>query len=177
MLRSKATAIALALALGGCIVPIDNDIAPCTSDGQCLPGYYCTQGFCLPSEAALEPRGVGPIGGEVIGPQGVVLEVPPDAVEGEVVFDIQPASRGTFIAGVELLSEAYSVEPSDVTLQVDATLTIPVPPLPQESNDNIGVWRYEPSEDTWRRLDGECEYKIARAKTDRGGLFVAGRVQ
>jgi len=112
---NRAFAVATILAASAACIPVDGDIAPCGAEGACLPGYHCDVGFCLPVDALAVEQGIGPEGGEVEGPDGALLLVPPGAVTENTKVTLNIQSSGTVINGAQVLTHSYTVEPEGLS--------------------------------------------------------------
>lgn len=101
----------------------------CETAGDCAAGFACQDGRC----EAVEPSGqtppegtlVGPGGGDVLGPDGVELAVPPDAVGADTAFIIKRESATNVALGCDEASGFFRVTPA-VVLAEPAVLSIPV---------------------------------------------------
>ncbi len=104
------------------------DSGPCSVSGACLPGYVCQAGLCVTGQAPTTViLGIGPEGGEVSGPDGLTLTIPPDAVSTRVEIAIRAASATSQIPNVTLRSPVYSLEPSGLAFARPVTLRMPSP--------------------------------------------------
>lgn len=177
MLTRTFTA-ALLISAVACL-PMEGEVAPCADDGACLPGYHCDIGYCLPVEAVDEVKGIGPEGGEVQGPNGSVLLVPPGALSEYTEITLREVSAGTMIEGAQLLGTSYAIEPADVALATPALLMIPTPALPMtQAMSDVGIWR-EQAPEGWSRVtsEGDRDAKVARASIQTFGTFAAARAR
>jgi hypothetical protein len=162
------------LAGTGCI-PIDGGTPPCDAKGGCLPSFKCDRGYCVEDDSAPALPGIGPEGGEVHAGDGIALVVPPGAIMEPVTVEIALGSTHAAIEGVELLSDPWVIQPADIELMAPATVMIPIPPLPEEPLENIGIYRAAMGSFQWERLEGAGEYRMAVAQTMRLGVFAAAR--
>ena len=147
----------------------DQDLAPCDAQLQCLPGNSCFEGVCIDETEAPKPWGVGPEGGEIHGPNGIVIIIPPGALTDRVDFTVRPASSLTSIGDVRV-EGADVVEPVTVNFVQPVTVMIPKADL---ANDGRSVYFFRAGMSDWKRLDGEPEADYVTGQTMHMGMFVA----
>ena len=110
------------------------DAPPCASAGDCAAGFRCQDGGCVAVDVAgqvpQEGTVVGADGGDVFGPDGVELAVPPGAVDGATAFVIERESATNVARGCAEHSPFFRVRP-EVNLAQPAVLVIPVADCPE----------------------------------------------
>lgn len=126
--------LALCALCHGCTAIILQDAAtlaaPCASVDECASSQRCVDGVCVADDRAAQvppaTTRVGVDGGLIEGPDGVLLEVPQDALVGDTNITISRASATTPVdAGLLPSSRLYSIVP-DLPLAAAATLTLPL---------------------------------------------------
>lgn len=182
MLRAF-TLVALAIGLVPCsmgctALVVDNLLAeevPCATPGDCAAGFACAEGVCLlveePGQAPPEDIVVGAAGGELAGPEGVLLSIPAGALGGDTALRIARASATHVPVGCQEMSAFYQVTP-EVDFAAAATLSIPVTDC-----SDCRVFERPPAEGPWTAL---AEPDIAPTDTaaallaNTGAVWVAG---
>jgi len=158
--------LALALVVLGC-APAS---APCDLRAECLPGFACVDGDCIPIDADF---GCAANGCVVEGPDRSRLEVPAGALVGTVPIVIAPATTAT--TGIDALSAVFLIEPTDTTFGVPAVVRIRVAPHFVVRDTEVAAFASEDAT-SWRQLGGTSTSIEAVGSSTRLGYFAAGRI-
>jgi hypothetical protein len=152
----------------------------CEGAADCFAGFACVDGVCTEVSPPDDPPPVpapveiGSSGGEVTGPDGVLLIVPAGALGMDTLLRVEHGTPSLVPDGFVDVTAFYDVVPADVGFAVPATLEIPV-----------AGGRCDGDCSMWRRSDGAWELSSVPsggAGTDRrvrgglrgGGTFVVG---
>lgn len=172
-------ALVASLANACTLIVIDDALAPpspCTQPGDCAAGHACTEGTCQPVETSTVPPPVGtvlgPAGGDVIGPDEVLLAVPSGALADDVELFITRESNTNVARACEQHSAFYRVTP-ELDLAVPAVLSIPV----AECDTCVVCAAPQFVEDPWVPLDEPAVAAAGSASalvTTIGVVVVAG---
>lgn len=143
---------------------------PCSSDGQCLPGFHCVTQICVACEpgacSADDPIGVGPEGGTICGVDQVCVDVPAGALADRVELAV---TRAGMVSGAWVRSAGYRVEPVDTAFAAAVKVRIPL-----TGASSTAVHRGQALDGPWTKLPGASTRAEAVGETTRLGLFVAG---
>ena len=131
---------------------------------------------CSPAEDnAGEPAGatIGPAGGTFVSETGVILVVPPGALDAEVTFSITALSENPApIEGLEPVSELYEIQPHGTEFAVPVSLTIPYNPALVPGDQHPGrIQAYGSGPGGWEVLDAEILDAAGRAQVHHLSLF------
>jgi hypothetical protein len=181
-LRLHGLAALAALCAGpsaGCTAIVLNDAldgpTPCAETTDCPAGEVCEDDACVPDDRDAAPppppNRVDAAGGTVPGPDGVLLEVPADALTEEIAIVITRETSTFVLDDITVHSRFYRVFP-DVTLAAAATLRLP---LDMQCN---GCDVFRESAGAFVPLpDVPGDPAFASCATAELGLFVAGEEQ
>ena len=162
----------MTFAVFGCV---GDDAAPCDDQSQCLPGFVCIDNICVEGVAPPPTNmGVCPEGASLEGPDGVKLNVPPQAVGACVDITITVASRTTTIDGVTLLTPSYLFSPVDQQFAVSARVEIPVDVGAIPAGERPTLYRSDLLGGDWIVVTGTPTASLAIGVTNRLGVFAAG---
>jgi len=99
---------------------------------------------------------IGPEGGTVDGPDGVVLDIPAEALDGEVEISITEVDGSP--TGFRPAGGAYEFGPTGTVFKVPVTVTLPYEPgqlLYGESG--VRAWWADSLDGSWSALTGEVD--------------------
>lgn len=165
-------------AMGCTAIVMDSLLAeevPCEAAGDCAAGFACAEGVCRfveePGQAPPEDTVVGAAGGELSGPDGVLLSIPAGALGGDTALRIARASATHVPVGCQEMSAFYLVTP-DVDFATPATVSIPVADC-----SDCRVFERPPAEGPWTALaepDITPTDTAAALLVNTGAVWVAG---
>ena len=174
MKQLAALGLVVGLVGPGCTALVLIDDAqplPCADDADCAAGALCQDEVCtevrgndVPGEAVI----IGADGGVVTGPDGVVLTIPPAALDGALPFTIGRASGTLLFDNFEPRSRFYAISPS-VEFAVPAGLVAEAEGCAAVGSCQIFLRPTDESE-TWEESPRE------NAKLSRTGVFAVGVV-
>ena len=154
------------------------DAPPCENAGDCAAGFGCVDDRCEVAEPSgqVPPEGtvVGPAGGDVLGPDGVELAIPQDAVSTATAFVIERESATNVALGCAEHSAFFRVSP-EVDLAAAAVLVIPV----EGCADCVVCAKPDDGEGAWTVLEAPPFAPAGSATallTSTGMVMVAGVV-
>ena len=183
-LVATACAAAAALSSSACTFVVLSDAQArkaCEGAADCAPGFGCVDGSCESVSGATSPpplgTEVGPEGGAVRGPDGVVVTFAAGALDAPLHVTVDRVSSTTAPVAVVERSRFYAVRPAAILVEA-AEVAVPLTgPCP---DDTCAVWLEAGEEDEpWIELDsrpatGEV---IVGELPVLGGVFVAGEAQ
>lgn len=165
--------------VAGCVGDFDpNGEGPCSTEGLCLLGFECVQGFCLRCEAGgcggLIKETIGAEGGTVVGPDQATLTVPPAALGAAIEIYIR---RSNIIVPGDLegRSLAYEIGPTDTMLGQAISVRIPI--SPSDPITDIDVYRSSAPGAAWTQLESTPNPAYVDATSRDLGFFVAARAR
>jgi len=167
---------AMTLLFSGCPITEKQSPAPCTEHAECLPGFECRVARCVACDQVCLERpgeGVGPRGASVCGADNVCLHFPPDTLLTPQSVAIQRLPEGASLPNASSLSPIYSILPSDLMLEMEVTIEIPI--TSSTSPDQVAVYQSDTIDGPWTKLTGTSTTNTAIGVTDRLTLFTAGR--
>jgi alpha-tubulin suppressor-like RCC1 family protein len=99
-------------------------------------------------------QSIGPAGGTLNGPNGVVLTIPPDALFADTAITIAIDGTGapTLPGGGQTLGQLISITPHGTTFGVPATLGVPFDPAQLPSGEEPVLLKTNARGDGWQQL-------------------------
>lgn len=149
--------------------------APCSTDGECLPGFVCRFNFCVAGGDAGRVGNCGVDGCEIDGPALTQLIVPRGSLSADMTISIEIASAGVQPAGLQPLSGIYLLTPSGLQMQVPARVVIPLDPGLGVPVADIAVWSATNANGPWTPLTGSSTIGAAVGDTSNLGFITAAR--
>jgi len=154
----------------------DTGDSRCTSNGECLPGFVCTDAFCVPGGGTGEVRGnCGPDGCTIDGPDGTKVTIPAGALSRFVTVVLDRGSDSVLVRRVVRRWGVYRFQITEgVDLEAPAIITVPLQGEEPTHTDAPTVWVAESAAGPWERLAGSVGTDEVTDTTARLGLFFAG---
>jgi hypothetical protein len=120
---------------------------------------------------------LGPDGGTVHGAEGVVVQVPAEALETEVTVRVAADSTGApaLPGSLRAIGSIYEITPHGHRFARGVTVRLPVPDAARGSEDSLVILHAEPG-GTWTTLAGENRGDgMLEVEVDTLGWFAVGR--
>ena len=150
LLKTAIFALGIMAFAAGCSDEND-DVAPCTSGGECLPGFICNEeGLCVPGRR-MSKVGICEEGGDISIP-GARLLVPEDALDRCVQITLEQASATLSPKDLLPLSPIYVASPGDTQFLSDARIEIEFRKAELMPGEIAHIYRTDNLEDAWIQL-------------------------
>jgi hypothetical protein len=176
-----ASASLLVALTAACTARVLEDAAAppaCASDDDCGAGAACVDDVCAEAEADPVPRDttiVGPDGGVVYGPDGIVLSVDAGALDGSTAFSITTATATLEYANFTPTTRLYTIDPATTFSGAGVRLSVPAAAAAVAGGPRTLFVRPAPPGPTWdpvEDVDGDGTYALSRTGTFGVGVAI-----